>query len=481
MHATAFRLYLYLHYWLIQVSLSFFYIASRVCGMKDFVVRNRHWIIALLAGGFASGVMVFVIMRQMPLVSDALEYHKEAVGLLSGTRPRARFYYPPGTTFFLASLYWLFGPGVGIARAGIVLLSAGTAGIVAAITRDLTGNRRFAILAGLLMACYPPVLMLSAQPYSQHLAQFFLGGMAFYWLRTLMSSSRYHGLYCAILSGIFLGLGCLTRPSMVSVGLVMAVTGVFAFIRHWDKRAWWMAERAAVTFMIFLVCVLPVMFHNQRHQAGFTIANNDIPNLFYSNNRYTPLYRTSLLTQAPIPSFPPEIRDYILSHRDGPNARKDMLDETLRHISQRPGLFVIRTLNRARAFWGFDYIASRQVQQWLGWGNFGLCCLLLFEAGGYVLVMTLVIIQLFSNNGSREDRFWKWSLIGFVLAYQLPYCLAFSAGTYHFPVMVLLMPFAALGLARLWRREVNLWQPRIVVPLLIFAAIQLEYAYFTIK
>jgi hypothetical protein len=75
-------------------------------------------------------------------------------------------------------------------------------------------------------------------------------------------------------------------------------------------------------------------------------------------------------------------------------------------------------------------------------------------------------------------------LLLIVAAYELPHVVAFSAGRWHLPVLALLAPFAAAGTA-------VLGSPRETVPrvlgsrlllaaLVLFAAIQIEYAYFVL-
>ena len=71
-------------------------------------------------------------------------------------------------------------------------------------------------------------------------------------------------------------------------------------------------------------------------------------------------------------------------------------------------------------------------------------------------------------------------LIGMALAYQAPYALAFSSGTYHFPVMGLLFPLAALNGTRRWRDAPPFGQGErgvfwTVAALLVL--VQIEYGY----
>ena len=114
-------------------------------------------------------------------------------------------------------------------------------------------------------------------------------------------------------------------------------------------------------------------------------------------------------------------------------------------------LFLLRTANRIRAFWGADHIAAATVRG--GWPRsgkrvFALCPAV--EAGGYCLTMLLVICDLFLAPAAMAKTDVAL-LIAAVLAYQLPYTISFAYSIYHFPVMGLLFPFAGLALAQAWR------------------------------
>jgi hypothetical protein len=71
------------------------------------------------------------------------------------------------------------------------------------------------------------------------------------------------------------------------------------------------------------------------------------------------------------------------------------------------------------------------------------------------------------------------------LAYQVPYMVAFSAGTYHFPVVWLLMPLASAGLSYLYPFDREKWRALhgrrwIWVVVLVLLLVQIEYAYWAV-
>ena len=79
------------------------------------------------------------------------------------------------------------------------------------------------------------------------------------------------------------------------------------------------------------------------------------------------------------------------------------------------------------------------------------------------------------------DADWRRWLVALVFAYEAPYMIAFSGGTYHFPVMPLVIPFAAVALAQgmdAWRRVAT--TRGVAIAFVIFALVQLQCAYAAI-
>ncbi|XXT19480.1 glycosyltransferase family 39 protein [Sorangium sp. So ce429] len=415
-------------------------------------------------------------------MSDAAAYAQEALGLLRERPPSNAFYWPPGNPIVLAFTYAVLGHEITSAR--VVTLLAGTisAVVAALVANRLFQDRRAAIATGFLAALYMPSVMLSAQPYSQHLAGLSLLLFAYWGLRAF-SEGRLE-LYAG--AGFAYGLGCLTRPSMLSVLPVLAVLAanhVLGANDHARKPS----RRAALGLAIFAVaagvCIGPVMAHNHAHQAGMAISTNNERNFFLGNNPYTPNYKTSQLAQRAITDLDTEVQQYLKHFYQQPNPRAAMMSEALRFIRERPMITLYRTWNRAMSFWGFDYLASRLIQAHASVGHLGLLGLLAVEAGSYLLVMALALIGLccFADQMSRN---WVRWLLALVVAYEVPYMIAFSGGTFHFPVMGLILPFAGGALAELLasgrrsRAWARLRASRFAwCALAVLLLIQIEYAY----
>ncbi len=375
----------------------------------------------------------------------------------------------------LAAGFAIFGQSLAVARGLTVGMSAGCVALTALLARELAGAR-VARIAGWISALYVPSVALSGQTYAQHLAALCLAALAYFGLRAL----RKRRLLDFAIAGVALGLGCLTRPSMSSVVPILVIAWAATAHREPVARRP-LAIGAAAAACVALAFVLPAQVHNARSGAGWTTATNNERNLFLGNNPYTPDYKTSHLGQRALTQLSPDARSYLESMYARPDPRSAMLGEAVGYMARHPGRTAWRTLNRATSFWGFDYLATREIQTWHGWGTRSTLPLLALEAGNYLAVAALALVALI---GLRRvgDGGWRTWLVALALAYEVPYTLAFSGGTYHFPVMPLVMPMAAVAIAHAEEVRARLERNRAVwLALGAFVLLQAQYAYHALE
>jgi 4-amino-4-deoxy-L-arabinose transferase-like glycosyltransferase len=418
--------------------------------------------------------VALVLVGPMPLESDARSYFDLAAELASGEHAGA-FYWPPGESAVLAAVFRIVGTSVTAARLVTIAESVATVALSAALARELAGMRA-ARVAGWIAALYPPSVLLCGQTYSQHLAALCLAALAYFGMRALRR--RTFADFAA--AGAALGLGCLTRPSTASVVPVLAIAWLLCARR---AHALGLSQRklvigAAAAATVTLAVVAPAQLHDARAGAGWTISTNNERNLFLGNNPYTPDYKTSHLGQRSLDEIPPDARAYLESYYARPDSRAAMQGAALRYMGEHPARTAWRTLNRVTSFWGFDYLATRQIQGWLRWGAAAGLPLLALEAGGYAALASLALCALMVLR-AEQDRGWRLWLVGLVLAYQIPYAIAFSGGTYHFPVMPLLVPFAATAIAHRPETSQRVRASRAaLLALAVFALVQAQYGYY---
>jgi len=160
-----------------------------------------------------------------------------------------------------------------------------------------------------------------------------------------------------------------------------------------------------------------------------------------------------------------------------------MRRDAISYITAHPATFALRTANRARAYWGFDYSFTDALRSWGEVPRPALAVAALVEGGSWVALALLALVGLLCG----RDLFGSGRLgllVALVLAYALPHLVVFSAGRWHAPVLGFIAIFASAGLVRLtasrtaWRAVIR--TPAVIAAFAVFALIQIEYAYWLV-
>jgi 4-amino-4-deoxy-L-arabinose transferase-like glycosyltransferase len=443
-------------------------------------LERRDWLILIGIAFAVRALVAFVLLGDMPFVADAAEYAYEG-RRLSSTFPGATpYFWPPGMPYLLAGVIAVAGGSDVIIRLITIVLSVLAVPLVVKIAGLVSDEPRVALYSGYVAALYMPDVIMAGQPYSQQLTTLCLAAFVY----GVLKAWKGDGWGWWVLAGIALGAGSLTRPSMASVAAIGGAVLALAFVARpaMRRRTGRALLGGVIAVAVAAAILLPVMAFNAGRGAGWSVSTNNERNLFLGNNRFTPHYKTYHLAQRQLNTLEPEVQQYLTSIYTGPDPRGAMMRETLDYMKSNPGATLLRTANRVRAFWGFDYAITRQVQLHRKLGLAGTVPWLAIEAGGFVVTAALAAIGLIAGWRSlRRDV--AWMLLGAVAAYQLPYALSFAAGGYHMPVMWLLMPFAGAALAMGWK---GLWaatrQRRAIwLSIAAICVIQIEYAYFVLR
>jgi len=438
-------------------------------------VSRRQWLALLSAAAAARAGVAFGVLGDMGLQSDALQYSEVARQVLAEFPGTTAYFWPPGMLYYLAAVYGLFGSDLAVSRLAMVGLGLATTAMVVVVSREAFRDGRVAVTAGWIAALYPPAVLMSGQTYTQELASLALLSFAWSVFRFLARPRARWG----VVAGLALGVGILTRPSMLSVLALATVAAVGWAVVRGGSGARAVAAALVLIYACVLSAVLPAMAHNAAHGEGWSLSINNEMNFFMGNNPHTHYYKTSHLAQRGFDQIDPETAAYIGGYLELENRRAAMRDAAVRYVLEHPFTTAWRTFSRVRAFWGFDYIMSRAIQNHRGGSMPTLLVFLCFEAGGYLLLMLAIVsgaIIAFRSGLAVPCLL----LIGLALSYQAPYALAFSSGTYHFPVMGLLMPIAALNAMRSWRGSpVRRAEERVVFwcAAVLLVVVQVEYGY----
>lgn len=450
----------------------------------DAGLTPRFWVILLGTALALRVVFSLLLVAGWPLVSDGSAYSEQAEVFtrdFGGTEP---YYWPPGTSYVLAAVYEPFGAGRVGARIAMIAVSLLSIVATVQLAKRVLSDPRAVRLTGWIMALLPSAVFAPAQPFSFDLT---LLGLTLSILFALMAWDRRQARLLAA-AGLALGFAATARPGVLSVLIALVPFGFVAARRAWRGRERPRVRALAIGTAAFAVCVIgpvvPALVHNSDAGAGTTISVNNEGNVFFGNNPYTPHYKTWVHGQHDFSEFGPEAEAYLArfhTFSGDPERREAMLDEAVDYMVANPGITAWRTLNRARAFWGFDYTYSNGLRNDWDAPLVAVAGAAALEVGGWVVFGVLALAGLFLARGLfLSNRLLLLVLV--VAAYELPHLIAFSAGRWHFPVVGLLAPLAAAGAVALGsprqaasRLLRNRW---LLVAVIVFGLIQVEYAYF---
>jgi 4-amino-4-deoxy-L-arabinose transferase-like glycosyltransferase len=396
------------------------------------VLENGKTFYAVLAAGVLVRVGVLIALAPTRFFSDAMAYHIFARRLAEGETFRPS--WPPGLPLILAGSYALFGPDYIVGRFVMLGIYVVFAALLFLLAKRLSGTAA-ANLSVLIFSFYPLCVYYSLTPLTQLVAATLLIGVA---LATLSLSGKKRWSVAVVL-GFLLGFLTLTRPSCTLV--LLAVPAYFMFRRGYRLKAG----------VIFVIAILPVVLwcysvYRVKDRVVF-INTTNAANFFIGNNEYTPLYKTwyfsthaksdeaEKLVPEEYKALKKNIREYPFYERRGYYWKS-----AIRHIINKPHLFAIRTFSRIRVYFAFDIYMYAILSGPYKWSRVSALAVGAVDAVIYLLLLAGATISLFSLRRSFPGKGAIPILLGIPLTYSIPYFLAYSHPTYHFPIV----PFLAL-------------------------------------
>ena len=419
----------------------------------------------IVVGGLLLRIVALARIGGRPLYFENTAYDRMAGQLLAGMEFSP--YWPPGLPYYLLVIHRLFGDGLLIARASMLLFYvAFSIGLWALIRRF--GSRFAANLAVAAFAIYPSYVRWSFNPSTEYPAAALL---VFVVLLTL-SIIRKQSWALAIVLGFLLGVFALTRGS--SLGLLLFVPAYIVFV----------TRRPILAVMPLLFAALPVSvwLWKAHDLTGRLVMINDsnAQNFFLSNNQYTPLYNTC--RGGPVEwNEPPELVriEEQIGCQPALEQQRTYRRLALQDIRARPDLFLLRTFNRFRAFFCFpihrgEPLAGRTATRH-GWPGLAITAL---ELCFYWPIVFLAIVFCFNLSRFGFAVRDAGLLLGAAFVYAAPCFVTCSQPRYNFPVVPLFAVFACLLVDALFTRPWReLVRPRaaMFLTLAFFAYIQIEW------
>ncbi|MCP4658237.1 MAG: hypothetical protein GY856_22725, partial [bacterium] len=224
------------------------------------------------------------------LLGDGRQYHAWATEIAAGDwLGQEVFYQAPLYPYFMAGVLSVFGPGLWPLRVIQILLGATSCVFVAMAGRRFFSSR-VGLVAGALVALYPPAIFFDGLIQKASLGLFLTTALLVL-LGELAVRPRWWWL---LLSGAILGLLALTREN----ALILAPI-VFVWLLVWLRDVSWRDRTLRVAlFSLGLASILvPVGVRNLAVGGRFLVTTSQLgPNFFIGNSpeangRYVPLRR----------------------------------------------------------------------------------------------------------------------------------------------------------------------------------------------
>jgi 4-amino-4-deoxy-L-arabinose transferase-like glycosyltransferase len=433
-------------------------------------MRSR-WVIHLtVAFGLVIRLAALSRVGGRPLPSENLTYDLMGLQLLA----QAKFdpYWPPGVPYYLAFFHWIFGPGLLIARASMLLVYAGFSYALYALVQRFA-SRWTANLAVLVFALYPSYVRYAFNPSTEYPTALCLAAIAL----LAVVAARQRSWWTAAALGLVLGVLALIRAN--SLGLTLAV----------PVWLWFRTRKAGLTLAVLLVAAAPISawLSKAHNMTGRFVMINDsnAQNFFQGNNPWTPLYNTC--GGGPIEwTVPPEYTKVEDEIECKPAAERQPIYRriALQYIASRPDLFLLRSFNRFRAFFCFPIHRGELLSQTGKVPAIVRLALTVVELGFYWTIMVLAILWWFASPSPAAQADMR-VVLGVLFTYALPFFLVCSQSRYNFPVVPLFAVFAVAFIEAVRKRswgEVmeplrsSAWRRRaLYVALAFFFYIQVEW------
>jgi len=416
----------------------------------------RRFLVIVFFLSVGLGIFYLRSIREAPqyrvLVLDEWSYDSKAMGLLDGTWPDRRVYYQdPLYSYFLAFIYRIIGHRIVAVKYLQVFLGGLHVLLIYGVARRVFGKGA-AVVAALMAALYKPLFFFEGILTKEILSLALMDGSLFFLLRARESSK----VYQYVMSGIFLGLACLTRANVILLVPFWAFWCLFSIRREAGLKRGLIISGAFVAGCV--AAIAPVTIHNLR-SGDFVLLTSQGGQNFYIGNH--PENQSG--TYIP----PPFLRAHPKFEED------DFRAETNRriHEAMKP--------SQISQFWYGKSMDYAKAQPRLFWRNMALKTALFFndfelsdnanyyfykQKFSWVLrlpMFTYGVASIFGLFGwlalvARKGRGGGlvqdggWPLIFFLPLYAASTIAYYIFDRYRAPALSALIPLSAFGLKVLW-------------------------------
>jgi tetratricopeptide (TPR) repeat protein len=394
-------------------------------------------------------------MRKSPffslLMGDGRSYDEWARAIAAGDWLGARvFYQAPLYPYFLGAIYAVFGRDLLVVRACQAIIGALSCATLSLAAERLF-SRRAGLIAGLGLALYTPAIFFDALIQKTVLDVFFLCLTLF--ILSRLVDSRYRVGHWVWLGVVLGGLSLTRENALVLVAVILVWIAVRRSqpathpLRRQAITRQRLVEAGALTLGAALV-LAPVAARNYAMGAGLYLTTSQFgPNFYIGNNPRSDGTYMSLRPGRGAPEYErqdaTELAEHALGRQLSPSEVSSYWSSrAVDFIVSQPAAWMRLVGRKVRLLWNADEMLDTESQEshaewstvlWAGgwFGHFGL----------------LVPLAFLGVVATRREYGRLWLFYVMIGAYATSVIAFYVFARYRFPLVPLLMLFAAAGLS----------------------------------
>lgn len=378
------------------------------------------------------------------LLSDENIYHVWATKIADGTYQSASVYeFAPLHAYIMALVYKIFSPNILYIRILNIIFGVLTCYLVYLIGKGMA-NRTVGLFACLIASFYKPFIFYSIVPLKTALSLFLFASIIYLLVAILNKNSMVKVLFLGLIAGLMLNV----RGNFITIIPLLPLIIIFNMYRNR------FSPKILITCLILYIVGLsisisPFMVRNYRISGEFALTTSQAgQNFYYGNNLESkdPYYRpVSFASSLPFKQgvqFTIEASRRInkrLSHKE---ASSYWTREVIKTALEQPADFAWKTFQKTLVLFNrFESGLNYHIGFLSNFVKF-----FKFPFFSFWLILPFGMAGMGANIfGSRKSP----ALISIFFLYGLTLIAFYSSTTYRLPMLIVLIPFAVIGISRL--------------------------------
>ena len=391
------------------------------------------------------------------LLWDERIYHTWAKEIAAGTfQSKSVYEYAPLPAYIMAIIYRLFLPDVFYIRILSIVYGTLTCWIVYLIGKELT-NRKVALLACIIACLYKPFILYSIVPLKDSLGLLLFALMSYLLIKIISpddsskqgkNTNETGNIIRIGLLGLIVGMLLNVRPN--AIVLVPVIILLVLWCGYRDKFSWKHLCKFAAIYVIGLsIAIAPFMIRNYVVAGKFALMTTQSGfNFFIGNNIDNP---TPYFRPVPFASTSPFAQGIQFtieaSRRTGKQLTSHEASDywtalTVKQAVSNPLVFFGKIGQKTLAHFNRFEAGDHYDIDFLS--NFAKFFKIPFP--GFWVIFPLSMLGMLTSWRKRRVK----ALIAVLLFYSATIIIFFANGRYRLPMLAVMIPFAASGIAELY-------------------------------